>query len=260
MSETPISGMTPRVVEGWSPQRAEGERGPGLVHKAGPGVISVELTSSRLSRGEGPTIVSQRHDMPMPGANAALGMRDLGGVATANLDVTVDALCMVKSLMSETISLMADIQQKQHRMMGDARKDYIHSVDKKVSTMREQAACTMGIGITTALVGGIVSGYSAYIGFTGENAQITLAQSQAVSGVGHALQGIGEAWQKGVNTELEAKIAKDDMFANVYQGFQGEFKEAVDNAQQAMSKANQALSEAGSKDDQRMGVAISKLG
>ena len=254
-------GNTPQAVE--MPNRVEDTGVAGPANRSGKvegGFIDIQLTWSRADRGGDVRVPSQNHDIPPPSPKAAEGVKDLKLVVNTNMSTTVDILAIVKSLMSEMVSVMSKVHQQDHQLMTESRQNYSRSVDKKIDKMHEQADKSMAIGITTSLVGMVFSVSSSTIGYRGTNPQLTLAKSQGVAGVGHSLEGIGNSIEKGVSTYDEAAIAKRDKFATLYQSFQADFNDGVQSAMQAIRSAIQALGEAGSKDDAALTVVINKLG
>lgn len=251
------------------PQTAEMPRGAEGLGTAGPakrsekvdgGFIDIQLTWSRADNVGGVRIPSQKHDIPPPGPKAAEGIKDLKLVINTSLTMTADILAIVRSLMSEMVSVMSKLHQQDHQLMSDSRKNYAHSVDRKIDRMHDQADKSMAIGLTTSFFGMAFSVSSAAIGYNGKQPQLTLAKSQGVAGVGHSLEGIGNSVEKGVSAYDEAAIAKKDKLATLYQSFQTEFNDGVQSAMQAIRGAVQALQEAGSKDDSALTVVINKLG
>ena len=229
--------------------------------RVGTGIINLKVTSTHIEI-RGGVIPKQTHGIAPPGPGAAEGMKELGRVAFTDYSSSIDALTIVKTLMTKLHATMADLREDEHGLMKDARQQYSKQVDKKVNNMHNQAAASMGFGITAAAVGGLVSAGSALGAFgkgASEQQQLIMARTQALSGVGQGTSGVLDAIGKGVDINLEARNAKLDKFAQLYQSFQAEFKDAVESAKQAMQGANSALSEAGSKDDSTMGVLIRNL-
>ena len=228
--------------------------------RVGTGIINLKVTSTHIEI-HGGFIPKQTHGIAPPGPGAAEGMKELGRVAFTDYSSSIDALTIVKTLMTKLHATMADLREDEHGLMKDARQQYSKQVDKKVNNMHNQAAASMGFGITAAAVGGLISAYSARGALKGapEQQQLIMARTQAFSGVGQGVSGVLDAIGKGVDINLEARNAKLDKFAQLYQSFQAEFKDAVESAKQAMQGANSALSEAGSKDDSTMGVLIRNL-
>ena len=262
MSETPGIGHGPRHIEPSSQPGPQTVGESGRPDKVGTGIINFRVTSSHIEM-RGGVIPNQTHGIAPPGPGAAQGMRELGSVVATDFNSSVDALTLVKTLMTKLHATLADLREDEHGLMKDARQSYSKSVHKKVNNMHRQAAAAMGFGITSAAVGGLISAYSAYSAFrkgAPEQQQLIMARTQAFSGVGQGISGVLDALGKGVDINLEARNAKLDKFAQLYQSFQAEFNEAVESAKQAMQGANSALSEAGSKDDSTMGVLIRNLG
>ena len=259
MSETPGVGNGPRYIEPSSqpgPQTVGESDRPGDV---GAGIINLRVTSSHIEV-RGGFIPKQTHGIAPPGPDAAHGMKELGRVAATDFDSSVDALTLVKALMTQLHATLAGLREDEHGLMKDARQSYSKSVDKKVDNMHKQADATMGFGISSAVIGGAFAVGSTACAFKGGVApQLAMARTQALSGLGHGFSGILDAVGKGVNINLEARNVKLDKFAQLCQSFQAEFKEAVESAKQSMQGANSALAEAGSKDDSTMGVMIRNL-
>ncbi len=261
MGGTSTIGNGPQIAD--IPHRSDGPGSAGAaksVEKTGRGFIDAQLTWSRADNGGKVEIPNQRHDIPPPNPKAADGVKDLTLVINTDMTSTVDILAIVKTMMSQLVSVMSDLHQQDHQLMSQSRDRYAHAVDKKVDRMHEQADKSMAIGITTSVVGLGFSASSAAIGYRGTQPQLTLAKSQGVAGVGHALEGIGGSIEKGVATYDEAAIAKKDKFATLYQSFQSEFNDGVQSTMQTIRSAIQALGEAGSKDDAALTVVINRLG
>ncbi|MEM8985388.1 MAG: hypothetical protein AAGC95_01575 [Pseudomonadota bacterium] len=259
MSDTPIVRPGPGHIEsaGQPAPQNIGRNEP--INKVGTGIIDLRLKTSHIEV-RGGSIPKQVHGIAPPGPNAAQGMQELGRVAATNFDSSVDALTLVKTLMTKLHGLMSNLREQEHGMMKHARQEYVKSVDDKIDNMHDQADAAMGFGITSALVGCAFSVGSTACAFQkGVDGHLAMAKTQALSGAGGGLSGVLDAIGKGVDTNLEARNVKSDKFAQLYQGFQQEFKEAVESAAQSMQAANSAMSEAGGKDDSTMGVMIRNL-
>lgn len=261
MSETPGIGHGPRYIEPSSQSGPQTVGESGRPDRVGTGIINFRITSSHIEM-RGGVIPNQTHGIAPPGPGAAEGMRELGSVVATDFNSSVDALTLVKTLMTKLHATLADLREDEHGLMKDARQSYSKSVDKKVNNMHRQADAAMGFGISSAVVGGAFSVGSTVCAFRGAagQQQLVMARTQSLSGLGQGFSGILDAVGKGVDINLEARNAKLDKFAQLYQSFQAEFKEAVESAKQGMQGANSALSEAGSKDDATMGVMIRNLG
>ena len=233
----------------------------GKSERVGTGIINLKVTSTHIEI-HGGFIPKQTHGIAPPGPGATEGMSELGRVAFTDYSSSVDALTIVKTLMTKLHATMADLREDEHGMMKHARQQYSKSVDKKVDNMHDQASDAMWFGITSAAVSGLVGVGSALCAFKGDpdQQQLIMAKTQALSGLGQGTSGVLDAIGKGVDINHEARNVRLDKFAQLYQSFQAEFKDAVESAKQAMQGANSALSEAGSKDDSTMGVLIRNLG
>ena len=261
MSETSGIGNGPRYIEPANQPAPQSIGESGRPDRVGTGLINLKVTSTHIEI-RGGVIPKQTHGIAPPGPGAAEGMKELGRVAFTDYNSSVDALTLVKTLMTKLHATMADLREDEHGLMKNARQQYSKSVDKKVNNMHNQADAAMGFGISSAIVGGAFSVGSTVCAFRGAagQQQLVMARTQSLSGLGQGFSGILDAVGKGVDINLEARNVKLDKFAQLYQSFQAEFKDAVESAKQAMQGANSALSEAGSKDDSTMGVLIRNLG
>ena len=260
MGGTPGIGNEPRYIEPLNQPGPQTVDESGRPDKVGTGIINLRVTSTHIEI-RGGVIPKQTHGVAPPGPDAVHGMRELGRVAATDYNSSVDALTLVKALMTKLHATLADLREDEHGLMKHARQEYSKSVDKKVHNMHNQADAAMGFGISSAVVGGAFAVGSTACAFKrGVEPQLAMARTQALSGLGQGFSGILDAVGKGVDINLEARNVKLDKFAQLYQSFQAEFKDAVESAKQAMQGANSALSEAGSKDDSTMGVLIRNLG
>ncbi|MEM9618036.1 MAG: hypothetical protein AAF936_08760 [Pseudomonadota bacterium] len=257
MDHTSGVGNGPRDIDSLNQTDSAMVQENNRADKAGAGVST--LTVSRIEmRGE---VTMQTHDIAPPGPDAAQGTKELSHVAATNFDSSVNALTLVKTLMTKLFGTMAELRGTEHGFAKSARQHYAKSVDKKVDNMHEQAQATMAFGISSALVHGAFSIGSTASAFKGGiSPHLAMARTQALSGLGESLSGVLDATGRGVDMNLEARNAKMDKFAQLYQSYQSEFNEAVQSARQSMQGANAALAEAGSKDDNTMVTVMGKLG